>query len=142
MTMSEKHNHRWILVIAATVVLTFIFSVLYQGLSLTAVGSSLALTLIVGVGCFGAWVMYGLLKEKKEGVVISDERTLIVDGKAAKFTFIVSVYFIIALAYYDLVAQTFNLPSPKAYVYQVVTAMFLIFGFFFFRSYYRKKPTR
>jgi hypothetical protein len=142
MAMSEKHNRRGILVVVATMVLAFISSVLYQGFSLTAVELSLALTVIVGVGCSGAWVMYGLLKEKKEGVVISDERTLIVDGKAAKFTWLVSVYFIMALAYYDLVAQIFNLPSPKTYVYQVVTVVFLIFSFFLFRSYYRKKPTR
>ena len=51
---------------------------------------SLAPTLIVGIVFFGARVMYVLLKEKKEGLVISDERTLIVDGKAAKVTFIVN----------------------------------------------------
>jgi uncharacterized membrane protein len=140
--MSEKNYQRWILITVTAMVLAFIFSILYQGFSLTAVGLSLALTLIVGVVFFGARVMYGLLKEKKEGVVISDERTLIVDGKAAKVTFIVSVYFIMALAGYDLVAQVVHLPSPKAYVYQIVTVMFLIFSFFLFRSYYRKRPTR
>ena len=140
--MSEKDNQRWILIPVIAMVLVFIFGILYQGFSTTAVGLSLALTLIVGVVFFGARVIYMLLKEKKEGLVISDERTLIVDGKAAKFTFIASVYFIIALTFYDLVAQIFNLPSPKTYVYLIVTVMFLIFSFFLFRSYYRKKPTR
>ena len=140
--MSGKDNQRWILIPVIAMVLAFIFGILYQGFSVTAVGLSFALTLIVGVVFFGARVMYVLLKEKKEGLVMSDERTLIVDGKAAKFTFIVSVYFIMALTCYDLVAQIVHLPSPRAYVYQIVTVMFLIFSFFFFRSYYRKKPTR
>ena len=140
--MSEKDNQRWILIPVIAMVLVFIFGILYQGFSVTAVGLSFVLTLIVGVVFFGARVMYVLLKEKKEEPVISDERTLIVDGKAAKFTFIVSVYFIIALTFYDLVAQIFNLPSPKTYVYLIVTVMFLIFSFFLLRSYYRKKPTK
>ena len=140
--MSEKDNRKWILVTVTAMVLSFIFATLYQGFSMDAVTISLPLTLIVGVVFFGARTMYVLLKEKKEGIVISDERTLVVDGKAAKVTFIVSVYFTMALAWYDLTAQIANLPSPNAYVYQIVTVIFLIFSFFSFRSYYRKKPTR
>ena len=140
--MSEKSSRRWLLVTATAMALSFILATLYQGFSMDAVIFSLPLTLIVGVVFFGARVWYGLLEEKKEGVVMADERTLIVDGKAAKITFIVSVYFTIALAWYDLAAQIAQLPSPKAYVYQIATVIFLIFSFFLFRSYYRKKPTR
>ena len=140
--MSEKNNRIWILVTVTAMALSFIFATLYQGFSMDAVTLSLPLTLIVGVVFFGARVMYGLLNEKKEGIVISDERTLIVDGKAAKVTFIVTVYFAMALAWYDLAAQIVHLPSPKAYVYLIATVMLLIFSFFSFRRYYGKKPTR
>ena len=140
--MSEKNSRRWILVTVTAMALSFILAVLYRGFSMTAVTLSLSLTLIVGMVFLGARVIYVVLKERKEGVMISDERTLVVDGKAAKGTFIVSVYFIMALTWYDLVAQFVHLPSPKGYMYLIVTAIFLIFSFFSFRRYYGKKPTR
>ena len=138
--MSGGINRKWVLVTIAAVVLTYVAVGLYQGFSITA--SALVLPAIVGNLFVVAGIAYWMIQERRREVPIADERSQVIDGKAAKLTLIVGVYFMMALTFYDLAAQFIPLPTKNAAIYLAASAMFLILCFLFTRWYYGRKPTR
>ncbi|UCD44364.1 MAG: DUF2178 domain-containing protein [Candidatus Bathyarchaeota archaeon] len=138
--MSGGITRRWFLVTVAAVVLTYVAVGLYQGFSITA--PALVLPAIVGNLFVGVGILYWIIQERRKGVPIADERSQLIDGKAAKLTLIVGVYFMIALTFYDIAAQFIPLPTKNAAIYLVASAMFMGFCFLFTRWYYGRRPTR
>ena len=138
--MSGVISRRWVLVTIAAVVLTYVAVGLYQGFGIAA--SALVLPAIVGNLFVVAGIAHWMIQERRKGVPIADERSQLIDGKAAKLTLIVGICFMMALTYYDLAAQFIPLPTKNAAIYLAASAMFLIFCFLFTRWYYGRKPTR
>jgi hypothetical protein len=138
--MSSIISRKWVLATIAAVVLTYVAVGLYQGFSITA--SALVLPTIVGNLFVVAGIAHWMIQERRKGVPIADERSHVIDGKAAKLTLIVGVYFMMALTFYDLAAQFIPLPAKNAAIYLAASAMFLIFCFLFTRWYFGKRPTR
>jgi len=138
--MSGGINRKWVLATTAAVVLTYFAVGLYQGFSITA--SALVLPAIVGNLFVVAGIAHWMIQERKKGVPIADERSQVIDGKAAKLTLIVGVYFMMALTFYDLTAQFISLPTKNAAIYLAASAMFLVFCFLFTRWYFGRRPTR
>lgn len=133
-------SRRWVLATIAAVVLTYVAVGLYQGFSIAA--SALVLPAIVGNLFVGAGMLYWIIQERRKGVPILDERSQLIDGKAAKITLIVGVYFMMALTFYDIAAQFMPLPTKNAAIYLAASAMFLMFCFLFTRWYFGRRPTR
>ena len=138
--MSGGISRRWVLATIAAVVLTYVAVGLYQGFSISA--SALVLPTIVGNLFVVAGIAYWMLQERRRGVPIVDERSQVIDGKAAKLSLIVGIYFMMALTFYDLAAQFMPLPTKNAAIYLAASAMFLVLCFLFTRGYYGRKPTR
>ena len=138
--MSSVISRKWVLATIAAVVLTYVAVGLYQGFSITA--SALVLPAIVGNLFVVAGILYWVIQERRKGVPIVDERSQVIDGKAAKLTLIVGIYFMLALTFYDLAAQFIPLPTKNAAIYLVASAMFLGFCFLFTRWYFGRRPTR
>ena len=138
--MSENFKRKWIKVTAAAVVLTYVAVGLYQGFSIGA--SSIVLPVIVGNLFVVVGMLYWMITEKRAGRPIVDERSQLVDGKAAKLTLIVGIYFMMALTFYDIAAQFITLPTKNAAIYLAVSAMFLLSFFGLSRWYYGKRPSR
>ena len=138
--MGENFNRRWIMVTVSAVVLTYVAIGLYQGFSISA--SSIVLPVIVGNLFIGVGVLYWVIKERRSGIPIADERSQIVNGKAAKLTLFVGIYFMMALTFYDIAAQFISLPTKNAAIYLAVSAMFLLSFFGLSRWYYGRKPAR
>ena len=137
--MSVGITRRSVLVTIAAVVLTYVAVGLYQGFSITA--PALVLPAIVGNLFVGAGVFYWIIQERRKGVPIADERSQLIDGKAAKITLIVGAYFMMALTFYDIAAQFIPLPTKNAAIYLAVSVMFLGFCFLFTRWYYGRRPS-
>ena len=138
--MNENFKRKWIMVTAAAVVLTYVAVGLYQGFSIGA--SSIVLPVIVGNLVGGVGIIYWIIKEWRAGVPIADERSQLVNGKAALLTLFVGIYFMMALAFYDIAAQFIALPTKNAAIYLAASAMFLLSFFGFSRWYYGKRPSR
>jgi len=142
--MGKNFNRKWIMVTVSAVVLTYVAIGLYQGFSIGA--SSLVLPVIVGnlVGGVGVlyWVINWVITERRAGIPIADERSQIVNGKAALLTLFVGIYFMMALTFYDIAAQFISLPTRNAAIYLAASAMFLLSFFGLSRWYYGKKPSR
>lgn len=138
--MGENFNRRWIMVTVSAVVLTYVAIGLYQGFSISA--SSIVLPVIVGNLFIGVGVLYWVIKERRSGIPIADERSQIVNGKAALLTLFVGIYFMMALTFYDIAAQFISLPTKNAAIYLAVSAMFLLSFFGLSRWYYGKRPSR
>ena len=128
------------MVTIAAVVLTYVAVGLYQGFSITA--SALVLPAIVGNLFVVAGMLYWIIPERRKGVPIFDERSQIVNGKAALLTLFVGIYFMMALTFYDIAAQFISLPTKNAAIYLAASAMFLLSFFGLSRWYYGRKPTR
>ncbi|HUS78356.1 MAG TPA: DUF2178 domain-containing protein [Patescibacteria group bacterium] len=137
--MSENFNRKLIIVTAAAVVLTYVAVGLYQGFSIGA--SSIVLPVIVGNLFVVGGMLYWVITERRAGIPVVDERSQLIDGKAAKLTLIVGIYFMMALAFYDIAAQFIPLPTKNAAIYLSASAMFLIFCFLFTRWYYGRRRT-
>ena len=138
--MSSGITRKWVLVTIAAVVLTYVAVGLYQGFSITA--SALVLPAIVGNLFVVAGMLYWIIQERGKGVPIFDERSQIVNGKAALLTLFVGIYFMMALTFYDIAAQFISLPTKNAAIYLAVSAMFLLSFFGLSRWYYGRRPTR
>ena len=138
--MSENFNRKWIMVTVLAVVLTYVAIGLYQGFSIGA--SSIVLPVIVGNLFIVGGILYRVITEWRAGIPVADERSQLVDGKAAKLTLIVGIYFMMALTFYDIAAQFIPLPTKNAAIYLAVSAMFLLSFFGLSRWYYGKKPSR
>jgi hypothetical protein len=138
--MSENFNRKWIMVTVLAVVLTYVAVGLYQGFSIGA--SSIVLPVIVGNLFVVVGMLYWIIKEWRAGIPIFDERSQLVDGKAAKLTLIVGIYFMMALAFYDIAAQFITLPTKNAAIYLSASAMFLLCFFGLSRWYYGKRRSR
>ena len=138
--MSGNFNRKWIMVTVSAVVLTYVAIGFYQGFSIGA--SSIVLPVIVGNLVGGVVFLYKKISERRAGIPIVDERSQIVDGKAAKLTLIVGIYFMMVLAFYDIAAQFITLPTKNAAIYLAVSAMFLLSFFGLSRWYYGKSPSR
>jgi len=138
--MSSVISRKWVLATIAAVVMTYVAVGLYQGFSISA--SALVLPAIVGNLFVVAGIAHWMLQERRKGVPIVDERSQVIDGKAAKLTLIVGIYFMLALTFYDLAAQFMPLPTKNAATYLAASAMFLLFCFLFTRWYYGRRPTR
>ena len=138
--MSENFKRRWIIVTVLAVVLTYVAIGLYQGFSIGA--SSIVLPVIVGNLFVVVGMLYWVIKERRAGIPIADERSQLVDGKAAKLTLIVGICFMMALSFYDIAAQFIPLPTKNAAIYLAVSAMFLLSFFGLSRWYYGKRPAR
>ena len=138
--MNENFKRKWIMVTAAAVVLTYVAVGLYQGFSIGA--SSIVLPVIVGNLFVVGGVLYRVITDRRAGVPIADERSQLVDGKAAKLTLIVGIYFMMALTFYDIAAQYIPLPTKNAAIYLAASAMFLLSFFGLSRWYYGKRPSR
>jgi len=138
--MSESFTRKWIIVTVSAVVLTYVAIGFYQGFSIGA--SSIVLPVIVGNLVGGVGVLYWVIKERRAGIPIADERSQIVNGKAALLTLFVGIYFMMALTFYDIAAQFIALPTKNAAIYLAASAMFLLSFFGLSRWYYGKKPSR
>ena len=138
--MSENFSRRWIIVTVIAVVLTYVAVGLYQGFSIGA--SSIVLPVIVGNLVGGVGVIYWVIRERGTGFPIADERSQLVNGKAALLTLFVGIYFMMALTFYDIAAQFIALPTKNAAIYLAVSAMFLLGFFGLSRWYYGRRPSR
>jgi hypothetical protein len=138
--MSENFKRKWIMVTVLAVVLTYVAVGLYQGFSIGA--SSIVLPVIVGNLFVVVGMLYWVITERRAGLPIADERSQLVDGKAAKLTLLVGICFMMALTYYDIAAQFITLPTKNAAIYLAASAMFLLSFFGLSRWYYGKKRSR
>ena len=138
--MSENFKRRWIMVTVLAVVLTYVAIGLYQGFSISA--SSIVLPVIVGNLFVVVGILYWAIIERRAGLPIADERSQLVDGKAAMLTLFVGICFMMALTFYDIAAQFIALPTKNAAIYLAVSAMFLLSFFGLSRWYYGKKRSR
>jgi uncharacterized membrane protein len=138
--MSENFKRKWIMVTVLAVVLTYVAVGLYQGFSIGA--SSIVLPVIVGNLFVVVGMLYWVITERRAGRPIADERSQLVDGKAAKLTLIVGIYFMMLLTFYDIAAQFMALPTRNAAIYLAVSAMFMLSFFGLSRWYYGKRRSR
>jgi hypothetical protein len=138
--MSENFKRRWIMVTVLAVVLTYVAIGLYQGFSIGA--SSIVLPVIVGNLFVVFGMLYWVISERRAGIPIADERSQLVNGKAALLTLFVGIYFMMALTFYDIAAQFIALPTKNAAIYLAVSAMFLLSFFGLSRWYYGKRRSR
>lgn len=138
--MNENFKRKWIMVTAAAVVLTYVAVGLYQGFSIGA--SSIVLPVIVGNLFVVVGMLYWVITERRAGIPVVDERSQLVDGKAAKLTLIVGICFMMALSFYDIAAQFIPLPTKNAAIYLAASAMFLLSFFGLSRWYYGKRRSR
>ena len=136
--MGENFTRKWIKVTVSAVVLTYVAVGLYQGFSIGA--SSIVLPVIVGNLFVVVGMIYWVITERRAGIPVIDERSQLVNGKAALLTLFVGILFMMALTFYDIAAQFISLPTRNAAIYLAASAMFLLSFFGLSRWYYGKRP--
>jgi uncharacterized membrane protein HdeD (DUF308 family) len=138
--MSENLTRKWIMVTILAVVLTYVAVGLYQGFSIGA--SSIVLPVIVGNLFVVGGILYRVITDWRAGIPVVDERSQLVNGKAAMLTLIAGIYFMMALTFYDIAAQFIALPTKNAAIYLAASAMFMLSFFGLSRWYYGKRRSR
>jgi uncharacterized membrane protein len=72
----------------------------------------LILVLILAVFVLFVWTLWKRKQEIMAGFAVRDERTVRIEGKAARITVIASGYFLLVLLYYVFISENFELGLP------------------------------
>ena len=98
------------------------------GIILGGVLASAVFAVIVATGSASLWVVWRKRQDRKAGYPIKDERTKILEGRAAYYTVFISTYMMLALLWYNfLIAKVFDLPAltTSTHVNQVLIGLTL-----------------
>jgi hypothetical protein len=97
--------------------------------------------LIIATFCIFLWYLWKMDKEKKAGFVVKDERTALVQGKAAHIALMATLYFMLGLLYYVFLANNFNfgLPAIETEWVLIISLLFIIGVFTLLRLYFGRK---
>jgi len=117
-------NRLWL---AATAAVSLIGFVVF-GIILGGVLASAVFAVIVATGSASLWVVWRKRQDRKAGYPIKDERTKILEGRAAYYTVFISTYMMLALLWYNfIIAKVFDLPvlTTSTHVNQVLIGLTL-----------------
>jgi Na+/H+ antiporter NhaD/arsenite permease-like protein len=96
---------------------------------------NIALIILIGV-----LVLRKMLKEKKSGFPLADERTQKLNGKAAYFAMFICQYFILAYLWITFLGREFfGMPEIEAGYPMIATLLVSALSFLVLRSYFGRK---
>jgi len=106
--------------------------------------ASAVFAVILATGSASLWVVWRKRQDRKAGYPVKDERTKILEGRAAYYTVYISTYMMLALLWYNfLIAKVFDLPAftTSTHVNQVLIGLMLatVSVFFGLRWYFMRK---
>jgi Na+/H+ antiporter NhaD/arsenite permease-like protein len=98
----------------------------------------LALIILIGVLLF--WKTRAMLKERKSGFPLKDERTQKLNGKAAYYAMFICQYFILAYVWVTFVGREFfGMPEIEAGYPMIATLLVSALSFLALRAYFGRK---
>lgn len=100
--------------------------------------------LIVTIALLFTFYWWRMNKEKKAGFAVKDELTARIDGKAAQFTIMASIYFMLGLLYYVFIANhlNFGLPPVETEWVLIISLIFTIGVYALLRLYLGRQGNR
>jgi len=89
------------------------------------------------VALIGVLTVWRIIKDKRSGFPVKDERTLRIEGKASRYTFLVGIYFMVVLMYYSLLGVEFLGWPELGALYALLSSLLVMIGAYFgFRWYF------
>ena len=83
--------------------------------SIYGILSSVTLVLILAIFSFALWKYRIKLKERRAGYPKKDERVLLIEGRAGHYTYILTLYFMLALMWIFAISDwVFGIQQPSA----------------------------
>lgn len=139
--MSAKLDSKWIAGILAAMTLTFLAVMQLIGWAMDRVTIAIPASLIMGVAVWTIGNVVAIRKDRESGFPAEDERSIRIDGKAAKLTVIAGSYFTLLLLWYQFAASNwFNAPVPDPEVYLILVALVQSVGYIAAKAYYSRSP--
>jgi hypothetical protein len=98
------------------------------------------ITLVVLIGVLLLWKLRKMLKEKKSGFPLADERTQKLNGKAAYYAMYVCQYFILAYVWVTFIGrELFGIPEIEAGYPMIATLLVSALSFIVLRWLFGRK---
>jgi Na+/H+ antiporter NhaD/arsenite permease-like protein len=98
------------------------------------------LALIILIGVLLLWKTRAMLKEKKSGFPLKDERTQKLNGKAAYYAMFICQYFILAFVWIIFIGKEFfGMPEIEAGYPMIATLLVSALSFLMLRWHFGKK---
>jgi len=98
------------------------------------------LALIILIGVLVLWKTRAMIKEKKSGFPLKDERTQKLNGKAAYHAMFICQYFILAYVWVTFVGREFfGMPEIEAGYPMIATLLVSALCFLALRAYFGRK---
>ena len=98
------------------------------------------LALIILIGVLLLWKTRAMIKEKKSGFPLKDERTQKLNGKAAYYAMFICQYFILAYLWITFVGKEFfGMPEIEAGYPLIATLLVSALSFLVLRLYFGRK---
>lgn len=102
---------------------------------LIPVGGIAVIVVLVGIV-----VVWKIVKDRRSGFPVADERTLKVNGKAAYYALLIGVYFMLALLWIHFLGKNFlGLPGLEAGYALIASSLVFSLGFLGLRWYFNRK---
>jgi hypothetical protein len=98
------------------------------------------IALIILIGALVLWKMKKMLKEKKSGFPLADERTQKLNGKAAYYAMFACQYFILAYVWVTFIGREFfGMPEIEAGYPMIATLLVSALSFLVLRWHFGRK---
>lgn len=129
--------------ITASVIIIAIATVGFNTLvdfSLYGILSSVTLILILAIFSFTLWKSRIKLKERKAGYPKKDERVLLIEGRAGHYTYLITLYFMLALMWIFAISDwMYEIPQPGALPIIILIMLFSAGVYAFLRWHLNRK---
>lgn len=104
------------------------------------IASITILVLIILIGVLALWKTSAMIKEKKAGFPLKDERTQKLNGKAAYYAMFICQYFILAYLWITFAGKEFfGMPEIEAGYPLIAALLVSALSFFVLRLYFGRK---
>ena len=114
-------------VIAVIILCTLLFS--FMDASFFGIFSVVNLAVIIIIFAFMLRVTHSKLSEKKKGIPLSDERTVHIEGRVFRWSYMISLYFILAELWYIMIAEmVMDVPALPNSAYLIIALLVMSFS--------------
>lgn len=96
-----------IILLTATMILGVIFYGMYSSFAEEYVQSIIVLIISIAMMIIAVWIFRRESKNVKAGLPLEDERSKLIKQKAAAYSYYVSLYYLLGLMWYNIIAQNF-----------------------------------
>ena len=138
--LKDSNERKWITASVALLAASILIPTILMGFTVEAFIRSLPFALMVAGMLIAIRVYSWYTEARKLGVPVKDERILMIEGKAGKLTIAVNCYAMLALLWFNLMAESYGLNPLEAHHIGALSVLITAASFIGLRWWFGREP--